>query len=426
MRNRQPAILFILITIFIDSVGFGIIIPVFPKLIMGMENCDISRANVISSWLMTVFAAMQFIFSPIMGSLSDRFGRRPVLLASLFGFGLDYVLLAFAPTLAWLFVGRIIAGIMGASYSTASAYIADISTNENKSKHFGMMGAAFGLGFIKGPGIGGFLAEWGVRAPFIACAVLSILNWLYGYFILPESLKKENMRSFDRKSVIPGISLVYMFKYKSIIGLMVCFFLLYLAAQAVMANWQFYSMLKFDWDEKTIGISISIVGLLVAFVQGFLVRIVNPRIGERNAVLIGLALYIVGMVCFGLAPTGFYMMLAIIPYCLGGINGPAMQSIMTGGVPPNAQGELQGTIVSVQSLTSIFGPVMMAGIFNHYTKVSDIYFPGAAFITGAALIFIALIIAFFAIGKNSTPAKMKDDSPLDDGFEVNPLVVHNE
>ncbi len=426
MRNRQPALIFILITIFIDSIGFGIVIPVFPDLIMSMENCDISRASEINGWLMACFAAMQFVFSPILGSLSDRYGRRPVLLASLFGFALDYFLLAFAPTVAWLFVGRLIAGIMGASHSTAMAYIADISTDKDKSKNFGLIGAAFGLGFIIGPGLGGFLFEYGMRVPFIACAALSIINWLYGYFILPESLNRRNARRFQNKSLIPGRSLVNMFKYKQIIGLMICFFLLYLASTAVMVNWQFYTKLKFDWDEKAIGLSISIVGILVALVQGLLVRKVNPAIGERNAILTGLMLYTIGMICFGFASTGTFMLLAMLPYCLGGINGPAMQSVITGSVPANVQGELQGTIVSVQSLTAIIGPLMMPAIFAYYTKEGNPYFPGAPFIAGAILIFIAFILAYFTLSKKLKPRKLKDDSPIDDGFEVNPLVVRNE
>lgn len=396
-KKRQPAILFILITVLIDAISFGIIIPVFPELIMNMENCDESRAAIIGGWMMFSFAIMQFLLSPVLGSLGDRYGRRPILLLSLFGFGLDYILLAFAPTIGWLFVGRIIAGIMGASYTTATAYIADISTEETRSKYFGMLGAAFGFGFIIGPGVGGLLAQFGVRVPFIACAILSLLNWVYGYFLLPESLKMENRRRFDIRRANPVGALMQLYKYKKMIGLLLSFFLLYLAAQAVMSNWQYYTMLKFQWDEKKIGISITVVGLLVAFVQGFLVRIVNPRIGNNNAVLIGLTLYVCGLVAFGLAPTGFYMMLAIIPYCLGGINGPAMQSIMTSSVPANAQGELQGTITSLQSVTSIIGPLMMAGIFNHFTKVSDIYFPGAAFITAAVLVLLALIVAYFSL-----------------------------
>jgi DHA1 family tetracycline resistance protein-like MFS transporter len=223
------------------------------------------------------------------------------------------------------------------------------------------------------------------------------MNWLYGYFVLPESLKPENRRAFDWKRANPIGAFKQMFKYKKILGLLVCFFLLYLAAQAVMSNWQYYTILKFSWNEKQIGFSLAVVGVTVALVQGLLVRIINPRIGNFNAVVVGLFLYTVGMLGFGFAASGLMMLIAIVPYCLGGINGPAMQSIMSNGVPANSQGELQGVITSVQSLTSIFGPVMMAGIFDYYTTRSSIYFPGAAFMTGAILIFVALVIAYFTV-----------------------------
>jgi DHA1 family tetracycline resistance protein-like MFS transporter len=343
------------------------------------------------------FAMMQFVFSPILGSLSDRFGRRPVLLLSLFGFGIDFLLLAFAPSLSWLFVGRILAGIMGASYTTASAYIADISTDDNRSKNFGMLGAAFGLGFIIGPGVGGLLAQWGVRVPFIACAILSLLNWMYGYFILPESLPADRRRPFEWKRANPIGAFINISRHKTIIGFLLVFFLLYLGAQAVMTNWQYYTMLKFGWEERAIGISIMTVGIIVALVQGVLVRVVNPRIGNSNAMLIGLSLYTIGMLGFGLAPTGTWMMIAILPYCLGGINGPAIQSLMTESVPSNSQGELQGIITSVQSITSIIGPVMMAGIFSHFTTSGNTNFPGAAFVTAAFLMLLALVIAWLTI-----------------------------
>ena len=403
--QRQPAILFILITALIDSISIGIIIPVFPKLIMSMENCDEGRAAVIGGWLMFWFAIMQFVMSPILGSLSDRYGRRPVLLLSLFGFGLDFLLLAFAPTLSWLFAGRIIAGIMGASFTTASAYIADISTDDNRSKNFGMLGAAFGLGFIIGPGVGGLLAQWGVRVPFIACAILSLLNWLYGYFILPESLPSDRRRPFEWKRANPIGAFINIAKHKSILGYLAVFFLLYLGAQAVMTNWQYYTMLKFGWEEKAIGISIMTVGIVVALVQGVLVRVVNTRIGNSNAMLIGLTLYTIGMAGFGFAPTSAWMMIAILPYCLGGINGPAIQSLMTESVPSNAQGELQGLITSVQSITSIIGPLLMAGIFNHFTQPGNYYFPGAAFVTAAFLILLALLIAWLTVRSKTRKAQ---------------------
>lgn len=398
-QTKTAGINFILVTVLIDAISFGIVIPVFPDLIKTMQGCDDGAAAVISAWLMAVFAIAQFVFSPVQGSLSDRFGRRPILLASLFGFGLDYILLAFAPSIEWLFVGRIIAGILGASYTTALAYVADISTEENKAKNYGKLGAAFGLGFILGPGIGGALGELDLKLPFILGAVLSLVNWLYGYFILPESRKPENINRFEKKSFIPGISLVQAVKYKTILGLMLSFFLLYLAAQAVMTNWSFYTIHKFDWGKTQIGISITVVGLMVAFVQGFLVRIVNPKLGNHRSVTLGLLLYAVGMLGFGLAPAGWVMLLSIIPYCLGGINGPAMQAMMSNHVPANEQGKLQGVITSMQSLTSILGPIIMGGLFDYFTSEGNPYIPGAAFIAGTVLILTAWVIAIVSMKK---------------------------
>lgn len=400
MKNTKTAgINFILVTVLIDAISFGIVIPVFPDLIKTMQGCDDGAAAVITAWMMACFAIAQFVFSPVQGSLSDRFGRRPILLASLFGFGLDYLLLAFAPTIAWLFAGRIIAGILGASYTTALAYVADVSTEENKAKNYGKLGAAFGLGFILGPGIGGLLGEVNLKLPFILGAVLSLVNWLYGYFILPESRKPENINRFEKKSFIPGISLVQAFKYKTILGLMVSFFLLYLAAQAVMTNWSFYTIHKFNWGKTQIGISITVVGLMVAFVQGFLVRIVNPKLGNHRSVTLGLLLYAFGMLGFGLAPSGWVMLISIVPYCLGGINGPAMQAMMSNHVPANEQGKLQGVITSMQSLTSILGPVLMGGLFDYFTSEGNPYVPGAAFIAGTVLILIGWVIALVSMKK---------------------------
>jgi len=413
----KPSVYFILVTMLIDSISLGIIIPVFPKLIMGMEQCDESRAAIIGSWMMFWFALMQFLFSPILGNLSDRYGRRPILLLSLFGFGIDYLLLAFAPTVGWLYVGRILAGIMGASYTTATAYIADISNEETRSKYFGMLGAAFGLGFIIGPGVGGLLQTFGDRVPFIAGAVLSFLNWIYGYFILPESLSMKERRRFDFKRANPVGAFKHLSQYRKLFGLLASFFLLYLAAQAVMSNWQYYTILKFNWDETKIGLSITLIGIMVALVQGLLVRYINPRVGNKNAVLMGLGLYTIGLLSFGLAPTGTWMIIASIPYCLGGINGPAMQTIMSSSVAKNAQGELQGMITSVMSITYIIGPLIMAWVFEYFTKESDYYFPGAAFVLAAVLVFIALIVSYFSLEKkeivvDATPQEGDSSMPL--------------
>ena len=268
VKNRNAAVGFIFITLLIDVIGFGVIIPVMPKLISQLKQVDISTASRYGSFLMFAYAAVQFICAPILGNLSDKYGRRPVLLFSLFGFGIDYLFLALAPTYGWLFIGRIIAGITGASFTTGAAYIADVSTAENRAKNFGMIGAAFGLGFIIGPLIGGLLGSLGPRVPFYAAATLALLNWTYGYFVLPESLSKENRRPFNWKRANPVGSLLHLKKYPAITGLALSILLIYIAAHAVMSTWSYYGIYRFNWNERMIGLSLGMVGLMVALVQG--------------------------------------------------------------------------------------------------------------------------------------------------------------
>src|SRR5688572_22686046 len=250
---------------------------------------------------------MQFLFSPVLGNLSDRFGRRPVLLFSLFGFGLDYLLLAFAPNILWLFIGRILAGITGASMTTATAYIADISEPEKRAQNFGMVGAAFGIGFIIGPVIGGVLGQFGPRIPFYAAAVLTFLNWLYGYFILPESLNQENRREFSWKRANPIGSLNQLKRYPVIAGMVSSLICIYLASHATQSTWAYYTMEKFKWNEDWVGYSLGFVGLLVAIVQGGLIRYINPKLGSKNSVFVGIALYMVGFLLFAYATKGWMM-----------------------------------------------------------------------------------------------------------------------
>jgi DHA1 family tetracycline resistance protein-like MFS transporter len=300
-QSRKAALGFIFVTVLIDVIGFGIIIPVIPKLIMNMVHGTMSEAARYGGWLIFAYAVMQFIFSPVLGNLSDRYGRRPILLFSLFGFGVDYIFVAFAPTIGWLFLGRIIAGITGASFSTAGAYIADISTPDKRAQNYGILGAAFGLGFIIGPAMGGLLAHFGLRAPFIAAAVLTLINWLYGYFILPESLSPELRRKFEWKRANPLGSLLQLRKYPAVAGLILSFMLLYLAAHAVQSTWAYYGFEKFKWSESMVGFSLAVVGLMVAFVQGVLIRKVIPAIGQEKSVYIGLLFYCVGMILFAFA-----------------------------------------------------------------------------------------------------------------------------
>jgi DHA1 family tetracycline resistance protein-like MFS transporter len=397
MANKSnKALIFIFITILVDVIGLGVIIPVVPKLIEDLTGEGLSEASRYGGWLIFSFAAMQFLFSPIMGGLSDRYGRRPVLLLSLFGLGVDYIFHALAPTLFWLFVGRLIAGLFGASFTTATAYIADISTPEKRAQNFGLIGAAFGLGFIIGPVIGGLAgAEFGPRAPFLVAAALSLLNVIYGFFVLPESLPVDKRRAFSWKRANPIGSLINLKKYPVVSGLVVSLVLIYLAGHAVQSNWAYYTMFKFGWDEAMVGYSLGVVGLLVALVQGGLIRIAIPKLGPANAVYIGLALNAIGLFCFGIASLSWMMFAFLVPYCLGGISGPALQGIISGQVPSNEQGELQGALTSLVSLSAIVGPLLMNSLFAYFTSdAATIYLPGAAFYLASLLTVISLFFAY--------------------------------
>lgn len=394
-KNRNAAVGFIFITLLIDVIGFGIIIPVMPKLISQLKQVDISSASTYGSFLMFAYAAVQFICAPILGNLSDKYGRRPVLLFSLFGFGIDYLFLALAPTYGWLFIGRIIAGITGASFTTGAAYIADVSTAENRSKNFGMIGAAFGLGFIIGPLIGGLLGSLGPRIPFYAAAALALLNCTYGYFVLPESLSKENRRPFNWKRANPVGSLLHLKKYPAITGLALSILLIYIAAHAVMSTWSYYGMYRFNCNERMIGLSLGMVGLMVALVQGLLIRFINPKLGNERSIYFGVGLYTIGMLLFALANQGWMMFLFIVPYCLGGVTMPALQAIMAGHVPGNEQGELQGGITSLMSLAAIIGPLLMNNLFFYFThNNAPVHLPGAPYFLGSVLMFCSGWVAY--------------------------------
>lgn len=398
---NKKALLFIFVTLLVDCTGIGIIIPVVPTLIQQLTGGSVSDAATYGGWLTFAYAIMQFVFSPILGGLSDRYGRRPVLLISLLGLGIDYLFLFFAPDLWWLFVGRIIAGVCGASFTTASAYIADISTNENRAQNFGMVGAAFGLGFIVGPLLGSVFSHWSVRVPFLAAAALSLLNWIYGYFVLPESLSKENRRAFDWKRANPLGSLLHLRRYPAILGLVLSIVLIYIAGHAAQSTWTYFTMEKFKWNEQWIGYSISFVGVSVALVQGGLIRYTQKIWGSKKSVFIGLCLYVVGFTLFAFASKGWMMFAFMVPYALAGIAGPSLQSLISGNIPANEQGELQGALTSLISVTSIVGPLLMTGLFSYFTAATaPVYFPGAPFMMGAILTLISVIIAAISLKKS--------------------------
>ena len=394
-KNRSAALGFIFVTILIDVIGFGIIIPVIPSLIQKLTGGDMSVASRYGGFLMFAYAIMQFLFAPVLGNLSDRYGRRTIILISLFGFGIDYLLLAWAPNIVWLFIARIISGITGASITTASAYIADISTPEKRAQNFGLMGAAFGLGFIIGPLLGGVLGQFGERVPFFFAAGLSLVNWLYGFLILPESLPKEKRRDFDWKRANPVGSLLHLKKYPALTGLILSLTFIYVGAHAVQSTWSYYTIKKFNWNTGMVGYSLAFVGLMVAIVQGGLIRIVIPKLGQARALFVGLMMYTIGMFLFAFASSTWMMFAFCFIYCLGGIAGPALQGIISQHVPSNEQGELQGALTSLMSATSIFGPLVMSNLFSHFSRDNyAYYFPGAPFIAGAAFFLVSTLISY--------------------------------
>ncbi|MGZ8565271.1 MAG: TCR/Tet family MFS transporter, partial [Kaistella sp.] len=372
-------------------------IPVVPKLIQELiHNPDLSVASQYGGWLSFAYAGMQFIFASVLGGLSDKYGRRPIILFSLLGFSLNFMIQALAPTIFWLFVGRLFSGVTGASITTASAYIADISTDEDRAKNFGMIGAAFGLGFIIGPVIGGILGQYGARVPFYAASVLCLVNFLYGWFILPESLDKEHRRPFNWRRANPVGSLMQLRKYPKILGLIAALVFVYIAGHAVQTNWTFFTMYKFNWTETLVGISLGVSGFMAALVQGYLIRFIQPKIGNEKSIFYGLMLYAVGMILFAFASESWMMFAFLIPYGLGGIAGPALQSVISAEVPKSEQGELQGALASLVSLTAIIGPPLMTNIFYYFTHDSAPFiFPGAPFFLGFLLMATSAVIVYF-------------------------------
>ncbi len=392
--KRSAALGFIFITVLVDVIGLGIIIPVIPTLVVELTGDTLSGASRTGGWLMFCYAVMQFVFAPVLGSLSDRYGRRPVLLISLLGLGIDYLLHAWAPTLAWLVAGRLLAGMAGASFTTANAYIADISTPEKKAQNFGLVGAAFGLGFIIGPVLGGVFSQWGVRVPFLVAAGLSFINVLYGMLILPESLPVAKHRAFDWRKANPMGALSHLRRYPVVSGLIIAIFLGHLAAHSLQSTWTFYTMYKFQWDEKMVGYSLGLVGILVVAVQAGLIRITMPLLGAKRSVFYGMLLWALGQFLFAIASEGWMLMLFLVPYALGGIASPSIQGIISNQVPDTEQGELQGAITSVISLTSILGPLLMTNLFAHFSgQESRLLLPGAPYLMGSFLVLLALFFA---------------------------------
>jgi DHA1 family tetracycline resistance protein-like MFS transporter len=386
--------IFILITLFIDILGLGIIIPILPELVKGFVGGDTSPAARWGGAISAVYAVMQFVFAPILGALSDRFGRRPVILISLFGLGVDYLIMGFAPTLGWLFVGRSIAGIMGASFTTANAYIADVSTPENRAQNFGLVGVAFGMGFVFGPALGGLLGSIDLRLPFFASAALALVNWLYGFFVLPESLPKEKRSGFSLRKANPWSSIRNLRDYPLVAGLAVSFVFVMLAQRGLENSWILHASYRYGWDEQTNGLTFALVGVMAMIVQGGLIRPVIAWLGERRTIIAGLSISMVSFLSYGLADSGWMVPIIIIIGSLGGVGGPAIQGLVAGSVGPSDQGKVQGALTSLMSLTAIFSPIIFtAGLFSYFTSATAPFLlPGAPFLVGSALILLALIL----------------------------------
>lgn len=410
--EKKPALGFIVVTLFLDILGLGLVIPILPRLVESFVGNDPTQGAFYVGVLAASYALMQFVFSPIMGSLSDRFGRRPVLLLSLFGSGFDYVLLAFAPSLAWFFVGRIVAGFCGASIGTAAAYIADVSPPEKRAQNFGLIGMAFGLGFVAGPLLSAFLGTIdlplpgfianltgyatlpGIRFPFVVAACLTLTNALYGLFVVPESLKPENRRAFAWSRANPIGTLAALAKYPVVLGLALALFLVGVAQRCLESTWVLYTEHRYGWDIRATGISLSVVGITAAIVQGGLVRRIIPKLGERKSLTLGISVSAIAFMLYALAPYGWMIYAFLVFGALGGISNPATQGLMSKAVPPNEQGMLQGGIASLTSITSIVGPPLATNLFGFFiSPKAPFYVPGAAFIAGSILLVLGLIAA---------------------------------
>ena len=391
MRNQQAGMTFILITVFIDMIGLGIVFPILPQLIASFLNNDVSAAAQYYGYFVALFAAMQFLFAPVLGSLSDQVGRRSVLLVSLFGAALDYALLSFAPTLWLLFVGRIIAGVTAASFTVANAYIADVSPPEKRAQNFGMIGAAFGLGFIIGPLLGGLLGQFGPRVPFMVAGLLTIVNWLYGYFVLPESLAPENRRHFSLAHANPLGSVRALGRYPIVFSLTAAIVCSSLAQQGLIAVWVLYTTYRYGWDSLQQGLSLAAVGVVSVIMQGGLVGVIMSRLGERRALLVGLTSSLIGLILYGAASQGWMMYAIIIGTAPSSLWQPAAQGIISNSVKRDEQGKIQGALTSIMSLTGVFGPVIGTTVFAVFTAPEQpVHVPGAPFFLGAGLTVFAL------------------------------------
>ena len=398
--KRTSGLGFIFVTLLIDILGIGLLIPILPQFIAELTHQNLSDAARQYGLLLSIYGAMQFFFAPLLGTLSDQYGRRPVLLLSMLFAGLDYVLMALAPSMIWLYVGRTLSGITGASFTAANAYIADVSLPEERSQNFGLVGAAFGIGFIVGPALGGFLGQYGHRVPFWAAAGLCFANLLYGWLILPESLKPENRRRFEWKQANPLGALKMLGKYPVVWGLTGSLTASNLAMNCINSTWVLFTMVRFGWDSRQTGLSLAAFGAMALVYQLGLARILIPLWGERRTMIIGLATASLEFAAYGLSTYGWTIYVIMLIGGVGMLGGQAVQGLLSQQVGEDEQGALQGALSSLASLTGIAGPIIGTSLFGYFTREgAPIYIPGIAFFLAAALNVLALIIALRVVLK---------------------------
>lgn len=416
MNSRRPAVISVCITLFLDSLGIGLIIPVAPKLIEHLQGKQDTDAAYVFGLLGSTYALMQFLFAPVLGSLSDHFGRRPVILFSLLGSGLDYFAMALSPNLWWLFITRAINGLTGANFGTATAYIADITPPEKRPGAFGMAGAAFGFGFIMGPVSGGYLGAHDLRLPFVVAGAVTMLNWLYALFVLPESLPLDRRRPFALHRSHPIAAFKHLARYPLVAGLAVVLFLVNLAQFALHATWTLYTMHRYQWSYEDVGNSLLLVGLSAAIMQGGLSRKLVPKIGEPRSLLFGLAVGVLAYAGYAFATHGWMIYTIIALASVGAIAQPATQSMITRTVHRDEQGEIQGSLTSLSAIAAILGPLIGAPLFGKFAaKGAPFYLPGAPFIASAILSLLGLVIAVVVLRRHAPPPpnQQASDGPIE-------------
>lgn len=399
-RCVNRALAFIFITVLIDAIGFGVVIPVFPQLIMGLTGRSLASAAEVSGWIAFMYAAIQFLMGPVIGGLSDRFGRRPVLLASLAAFAADYVVMAFAPTLWWLVAARAVAGITGATFPTAYAYIADVTPPDKRGANFGIIGMAFGFGFIIGPALGGFAARWGHEVPFLVSAGLAMANFIYGLFVLPESLPRERRRAFEWRRANPvGALMRLKSAHPVVLMLAATVFIWTLSYQSLYSIWSYHGQQRYGWTPEQVGWSLAAIGVTGAFVQGFLGRRLIPRFGQMRIIQFGLLSAVAGYSTYTLADDGWMVYLGIALSACQGLVFPCLQGLMSAEMGQSEQGELQGAVASIQSLSAIIGPPLMTTTFSWFSgNGAPVYAPGAPFALSLVFVGLTAIIFFRAMG----------------------------